>query len=255
MNSRHYITLDEFIRNVAAEMNDPTASKLYVKLLRTTKKAMRNLDVLGKTINVRSYLGTVDDNLSMPLPDDCIVPFYALRYYRTQHGDFVLPLIQADTEHINVHELIQSDQSPFAQPQDIETLPEYGVVNSSMGDLWYRHHPDYDHGDKLYFGKWRYDGDNNRLVFQSEGTVAAGASVICTYRSHTEECKMVPIVWEMALSHYVQYLMYVNSNPSASRNHFDFFRRHLREAQHAKLPESTRDVTAAIVEQFHPAKY
>lgn len=253
MNSKHYITLDEFIRNVAAEMNDPTASKLYVKLLRMTKKAMRNLDVLGKTINVRSYLGTVDDNLAMNLPDDCIVPFYALRYYNTANGNFVLPLIQANTDHINVYELIQSDQSPFAQPQEIETLPQYGVIG--LEDSWYRHHPDYDYGDKLYYGKWRYDDSNNRLVFRSGGAIAAGAKVICTYRSHSEECKMVPIVWEMTLSHYVQHMMYMNSNPSASRNHFDLFRRHLREAQHAKVPESTRDIKAAIEEQFHPAKY
>lgn len=221
-----YTTLDNFIRNLAAFVDDPEAKRTYTKFLRITLEELESLN-LTTIPDVKSKIFTVDENNIITLPADAINPVKAGKYVDISGVAGVYPLGKKGAGY----ELAIKPNNGFScEPNNItNTKVVFSYENHNSNEvlnLFYINSfygEDYSYREDRVFGYWTYDKEWNRMIFE-DGTIQPGDSVVVQYSVYNDDFKLIPLEVKPMLRHKVLYWFYSNSNRIKAEMHFRKFK-------------------------------
>lgn len=253
-----YVSTDEFIRLLAASLDDPEAQKTYVKLLRELKASLQTLNIY-LIPNIRSTRVKLDENLCGYLPKEAVDCVTAGKIVKDAAGKAcIYPLIR--TNDFGFRPDIFVPEPAFGcfeltgtESADTSTCYCYENWNgSAMAELFYYmpsyYGEAYGHSNVIAFGFWRYDKDNNCIVTSENHCLKAGDWVAVKYQciDSPEHEAIIPVEAQEMLRYHVMMNYWGNTDPRKSNNHYQMFKRAARMYRHKKLGNTQEDVIIAL---------
>lgn len=252
MTANQVTSIDRFVRDLCARVDDPDGTRSYMKLLRITTNAVEQMN-LHFIPNIRSFFGTVADNGTMPVPENCIEPIHGSKYMVIGGVECVYPL--GRNKESNIYELAIKPANYWACPETPEaptfnTESYYynypGISDGVDGryhylNWWYGEN--YGYHEHRVFGYWSFDESGRQIVFQSGGCVAVGDTVVFSYRTSgpDDKYKMIPNDIKFFLAERVLQQYWESTDVRKASYHFNQMQRNLREYQHDKAGNYTME--------------
>lgn len=231
--------------------------KPYVTLMRSAVLAIRDLN-LHVFPRIKSSYGTVDENLTMSVPSDCLMPTKVFKYVG---NDCVYPLSLINHPGFRPEELISpgvagQPESPDETSSDV-CFDLHNFPDNPYMRFWYMnwyYGEMYGYSESRYFGLYAWDKERGRIVFQTNGCVKAGDTIVYSYETNGDECLVVPQEAVMMLLHYTLHLYFSVTSPNKSEYHRGLFMRHKRNYNHSKITGMDRqEILDAITRGYKGA--
>jgi hypothetical protein len=236
MAKSRFITLDDFVRNVCAVMDDHECLQ-YAKCVRMSKMTLGELNMLLPYI--KSELFEIESNFTIQMPDDTI-DVLKVGYLDSNRqlrvldkNDNLRVLVASENEECGV-----DGSSVLANPVSFVNC----YVNGMNGEMFgYR----YKGGD---VGTWRRNIERNLIELGGGSEVSVGSKLLVEYRTATsnEDIWLIPAESEPAVRWKVLQMMNLSSNQSLSRDAFEFFKISYAQLQDRYRRYSLEDWMLAI---------
>ncbi|MCH9665380.1 MAG: hypothetical protein K0U41_05975 [Gammaproteobacteria bacterium] len=262
-NRTQFISFDEMVRYICSYLGDDEASKLYTKVARFLGGTLDDFNVYRLLPNIKSVLLTIEDNLTVSLPEDFMeISKVGVCYDRELRilgrnkslctSAFpVDPVIECCTcEKENEEDMTQEDACCPAC-----TFNNFGGFGRGriLGD-----HFLYDYGGYLYgyvpqdqFVGGTYDVDlaNNRLILGQGCDVSVGGELVVEYQAGLQGngYRLIPRKARSALMYKVAHL--IEKRPDDLRS----FKREYYEFKRSFDNYSLEDWLAAVRKGYHSA--
>lgn len=220
-----YITLDNFIRLLAAILDDPEAKRTYTKLLRLTISELQTLN-LTSIPNVETKILTVNANNTIDLPESAIRPLHAGKYLKINGKGGVYPLGKKSAGF----ELAIKPNNGFdcapSNIEDTDVVFSYQNYNRDTLDLLYIdsfYGERYGFREDRVFGYWSFDKEWGRMIFE-DGFIEPGDQVVVKYNVYNDDFKVIPLELKDVLQYKVLHTFYLNSNIRKAAYHNQKFK-------------------------------
>jgi hypothetical protein len=235
-------SLDEFIRHVAALLDDPEANRHYVRLLRISVAEIQRLS-LTSIPAIKTEIMTVDTNNIVSLPANAIKPIQAAKYVDVSGTGVVYPLGQKTAGF----ELAMKPTEGFeCSPESLENVNVRFSYQGFHGtnlelpycDYWYGNY--YGYRPERVFGLWSFDEEWGRMIFE-DGHISPNDQVIVKYSVFDDEAKQIPLDLTPMLQYKVMSEFFLAANPAKSKYYFNLFRMERRRWKRNKLSSFSYD--------------
>lgn len=256
------MTVHELTHDLCARINDPGGKRTYTKMLRCVLHAIQDQKI-HLIPGIKSYLVTVEDNLTAVLKDGAIDVIQAGKYVAYDEANqFVYPLTKK--ENVNPFELIVKPSVPFGCPEippapdDVEKQYQFHYENYTglFGlTLWYMpswYGEMYGYQETRFFGAYSYEKKNNRIVFDWNGCVKPGDQVIVKVKTYDEDdlTSTIDPLSRAMLHHRALQYYWEDVSQGRSQNHFIQFKREIRMYKQSRNSWSLQEVIDSITSAY-----
>lgn len=225
------VSLDEVVRSMAAQMDDPEADRTYTKLFRLASEVIEDLGTLIIP-DVKSCKVAVEANLTAPMPKDCVKPIQAAKLIRAGGADCVYPLGQKSGIAFRPDIFIPSTR--FGCPETSDETPSdvcycfenfYNLGSPEFFYMPWYYGEFYGYSEDRFFGYWDYDQNENQLVFDVGQCIRAGDEVLVKYKSDQSQCKLFPVSQRDLVRYKTLWMFWETSSLQKGRYFLDMFQR------------------------------
>lgn len=233
------MSMDEMARDICAYLGDDTASKLYVKVVRTAKHVLHQLDMFVSPA-VKSVPVAVGENMTAMLPGD--VEFVSKVGVCCANGRLKVlgrddSLCTPPNEKFfkccdcsNEQSGTTTQGAACCEACTFHNI--HGSENFPIPSSW-----DWIGGSRYFYGYtpkmfaemgyYKHDIPNGRLIFSGGCDVCPGSIVVVEYASSLsiEQYQMIPRKWYFTVQHRVAHQIKMNNSPGAAQEEDRLFKR------------------------------
>lgn len=234
------ISSETVVRNILSLLGDDSDRK-YVRVLRILKTCLTQLQLTVIPVKIKTEKFVISDNLTIDLPGTVS---RVLKVGVHNGGVRLLILSEMDVVREDLTPGCTCGASTTPTTLDNLDITDYCCActfhNCGLGERYGRwHNPDY--------GFYKYDQDNNRLVFAS-GWLNAGQVVYVEYQADASEdsLDLIPIDAEMMLQSRVLENYFRPMNPGLAAQYHQNFEIEIREYKRKHLEKSHDEIIRAV---------
>jgi len=246
-------TLDSFVRDCAALVDDPEAKKSYVKLLRCARMGINDIGI-NVFPKIKTIKETVDSNLTVTLPKNCFKITSVAKWVKVGDQDCCYPIGEKSVCRPELIPGKKFDCGETDAPREVDATSQGSLsfLNYNAGILglyyygWY-YGEFYGYKRDLFFGYYEHDEAEGRLILAPGMCVQENDVLVIEYETLDEMDPVVPVETQAMLRQRVLQYYWMNANTSKSNMAFSQFKVEVRQFRKMKLEKSPEKIINSIV--------